>query len=75
MLLPEHNALDQYASIFKKIGGMADALNLEIYLIGGFVRDIFLQRESKDIDILISTPLIRDLKDLKRRGNDLTKEL
>ncbi len=53
MLLPEHNALDQYASIFKKIGGMADALNLEIYLIGGFVRDIFLQRESKDIDIVV----------------------
>ena len=31
--------------------------------------------ESKDIDILVSTPLIRDLKDLKRHGNDLTKEL
>jgi DNA polymerase/3'-5' exonuclease PolX len=31
--------------------------------------------ESKDIDILVSTPLIRDLKDLKRYGNELTKEL
>ena len=31
--------------------------------------------ESKDIDILISTPLIRDLKDLKRLGDELTQEL
>lgn len=31
--------------------------------------------ESKDIDILISTPLIRDLKDLKRLGDELTHEL
>ena len=31
--------------------------------------------ESKDIDILVSTPLIRDLKDLKLHGNELTKEL
>ena len=31
--------------------------------------------ESKDIDILVFTPLIRDRKDLKRLGNELTLEL
>jgi apurinic endonuclease APN1 len=31
--------------------------------------------ESKDIDILVFTPLIQDRKDLKRLGNELTQEL
>lgn len=31
--------------------------------------------ESKDIDILVFTPLIQDLKDLKRLGSTLTQEL
>ncbi len=31
--------------------------------------------ESKDIDILVFTPLIRDIKDLKKYGNELTQEL
>jgi poly(A) polymerase len=53
MDLPSQNAFKDYETLFKKIGGIADALNLEIYLIGGFVRDIFLHRESKDIDIVV----------------------
>lgn len=39
--------------VFKKLGSLADQTNTEIYVIGGFVRDIFLQRPSKDIDILV----------------------
>ncbi len=38
--------------IFKLIGEVADTLGLETYVIGGFVRDIFLNRQSKDIDIV-----------------------
>lgn len=39
--------------IFKKIAQAANLLNLETYVIGGFVRDYFLQRgNSKDIDIV-----------------------
>ena len=53
MDLPSPNAFKDYELLFKKIGGIADATNLEIYLIGGFVRDIFLNRESKDIDIVV----------------------
>jgi len=38
--------------IFKTIAGCADTLNVEAYVIGGFVRDIFLERPSKDIDVV-----------------------
>jgi len=39
--------------IFRKLGQLADSTNTEIYVIGGFVRDLFLKRPSKDIDILV----------------------
>lgn len=38
--------------IFHTIGGVADELGLECYVIGGYVRDIFLHRPSKDIDVV-----------------------
>ena len=38
--------------IFKIISEESDALGLESYVIGGFVRDIFLKRNSKDIDVV-----------------------
>lgn len=38
--------------IFKVIADCADQLNVEAYVIGGFVRDIFLERPSKDIDVV-----------------------
>ncbi len=34
------------------IGDVADELHLECYVIGGWVRDLFLHRESTDIDIV-----------------------
>jgi putative nucleotidyltransferase with HDIG domain len=38
--------------VFKEISVAADRLGLETYVIGGFVRDLFLSRPSKDIDIV-----------------------
>ncbi|MBF6598571.1 MAG: HD domain-containing protein [Fermentimonas sp.] len=38
--------------IFRVISQAADELNLECYLIGGFVRDFFLYRPSNDIDVV-----------------------
>lgn len=38
------------------IGEEADKLGLECYVIGGWVRDLFLHRESKDIDIVAVGP-------------------
>ncbi|MDR1779102.1 MAG: CCA tRNA nucleotidyltransferase [Tannerella sp.] len=38
--------------VFRIITETADANHLETYVIGGFVRDIFLHRPSKDIDVV-----------------------
>lgn len=38
--------------IFNLIGETADELGKEVYVVGGFVRDIFLDRHSKDIDFV-----------------------
>lgn len=40
------------AKIFNIISECADEMGLECYAIGGYVRDIFLYRKSKDIDIV-----------------------
>ncbi|RCH56572.1 tRNA nucleotidyltransferase [Mucilaginibacter hurinus] len=39
--------------IFKTISALAGDLNIQVYAIGGFVRDLFLSRPSKDIDIVV----------------------
>ncbi len=38
--------------IFKIIANCANQLNVEAYVVGGFVRDIFLNRTNKDIDVV-----------------------
>ena len=40
-------------SIFHEISNYCSANNIESFVVGGFVRDFFLKRPSKDIDILI----------------------
>ncbi|MBO4641307.1 MAG: HD domain-containing protein [Bacteroidaceae bacterium] len=39
--------------IFHQIGETADQLGLECYVVGGYVRDLFLDRPSKDIDCVV----------------------
>ena len=39
--------------IFHQISATADELGLECYVVGGYVRDIFLNRPSKDIDVVV----------------------
>lgn len=38
--------------IFHLVGSVADNMGVETYVIGGYVRDIFLNRKSTDIDIV-----------------------
>jgi tRNA nucleotidyltransferase/poly(A) polymerase len=38
--------------IFKQVGAVADALQVETYVVGGYVRDLILDRPSKDIDFV-----------------------
>ena len=39
--------------IFRLISEAADSLGLECYVVGGYVRDIFLERPSNDIDVVV----------------------
>lgn len=41
------------SKIFALISETADELGLECYVVGGYVRDIFLNRPSKDIDVVV----------------------
>lgn len=37
---------------FRKVGAVADAMGREAYVVGGYVRDLFLEIPSKDIDFV-----------------------
>ena len=50
--LPDLSANLQHP-IFKVLGDAADEAGLEAYVVGGFVRDLLLERPSKDIDIVV----------------------
>ena len=56
------------APVFHRIGNVADAMGVECYLIGGYVRDLFIERPSKDIDVVVvgsgidvATALVKEL--------------
>lgn len=38
--------------VFRIVGEAADSLGIEAYVVGGYVRDLFLRRHSKDIDFV-----------------------
>ena len=52
--------------IFHLISQAADSLGLECYVVGGYVRDIFLERPSKDIDVVVVGSGIAVATELKR---------
>jgi len=56
--------LDQ--DIFHQISEAADRLGLECYVVGGYVRDIFLERPSNDIDVVVVGSGIAVAEELKR---------
>ncbi|MCR4854293.1 MAG: CCA tRNA nucleotidyltransferase [Prevotella sp.] len=53
--------------IFHLVGEAADALGVECYVVGGYVRDIFLQRPSNDIDVVVVGSGIEVAKEVKKR--------
>ena len=52
--------------IFHLISEAADRLGVECYVVGGYVRDIFLERPSDDIDVVVVGSGIEVAKELKR---------
>ncbi len=61
--------------ILRLVGEQADALGMPCYVIGGWVRDLFLRRESDDIDIVVVGSGIRlaeAVKEALGRGSHLS---
>lgn len=52
--------------IFHKIGEAADGMGVECYLVGGYVRDIFLERPTNDIDVVVVGSGIEVAKELQQ---------
>ncbi|MGN0213776.1 MAG: CCA tRNA nucleotidyltransferase [Muribaculaceae bacterium] len=50
----DKNKIEEHLSdpVFHMVGEAADSLHRECYVVGGYVRDIFLDRASKDIDFV-----------------------
>ena len=47
--------------MFHRIGQIADEMGVECYVVGGYVRDLFRYRPSKDIDcVVVRSQLVQD---------------
>ncbi|MDR0956710.1 MAG: hypothetical protein LBL77_02455 [Endomicrobium sp.] len=68
MVIPQ-----KYISIIGKISITAKENSFDAYVVGGFVRDLFIERESKDLDIMICSKA--DNKDLQLAGINFSKIL
>lgn len=53
--------------LFHQISSVADWLGMECYVVGGYVRDIFLERPSNDIDVVVVGSGIEVAKALKQQ--------
>lgn len=53
--------------LFHQISSVADRLGMECYVVGGYVRDIFLERPSNDIDVVVVGSGIEVAKALKQQ--------
>ena len=55
------------APVFHEIGQTADELGVECFVVGGYVRDLYLERPSKDIDCVVVGSGICVAEALKKR--------
>ena len=61
-------ALDK--DIFHLISETADELGLECYVIGGYVRDLFLERPSNDIDVVVINKGVTGVQECRSAGKE-----
>lgn len=63
--------------LLHRIGETADQLGLECYVVGGYVRDVILERPSKDIDCVVVDPAVGQHQDGPgiRLANALAKSM
>ena len=57
--------------VFRRLTETADGLGMECYLVGGYVRDLFLERPTNDIDVVVVGSGIR----MAERSEEHTSEL
>ena len=61
--------------MLRRIGEIADSMGREVYVVGGYVRDIFLQRPVNDIDFVTvgsGISLAKEVSEALGRGDHLT---
>lgn len=61
--------------VLRRIGEIADSMDREVYVVGGYVRDIFLQRPVNDIDFVTvgsGISLAKEVSEALGRGDHLT---
>ncbi len=56
-------------SILSKAGGIADNLEIQLYIVGGFVRDLLLRKPNEDLDFVVSAKGIEFAKNLASELN------
>ena len=61
--------LQNFDSIFETISLVADELNQPTFIVGGFVRDVMLNRKSKDIDLVTLGSGIKLAKEISKKIN------
>src|SRR5436190_22494793 len=67
------NCTEKESLLLKKVADAAAALGVETYLIGGFVRDKILGRETKDADIVCAGDGIELAKEVARQFDPAPK--
>jgi len=60
---------EQYYKIFKIVSETADLLNIGVFIVGGFVRDLILRKRNFDFDFVVTNDGIKFAKALAEKLN------
>ncbi len=63
----EKPPLTSLPGILHRIGDIADSERLDCYLVGGYVRDTLMQKECKDIDIMVIGDPLGFAREIERK--------
>tara|TARA_B100000131_G_scaffold286817_1_gene297027 strand:+ start:334 stop:1746 length:1413 start_codon:yes stop_codon:yes gene_type:complete len=58
------NSKSKHTKILSLAGNLGDELNMGTYVVGGYVRDLLLNKETNDIDIMVEGDAIKFANDL-----------
>lgn len=62
-----HKISETSLNVFTRLSGLAEERNVKIYVVGGFVRDLLLNHEVEDIDIVVEGDAIAFAHDFKKK--------